>query len=178
MRLFQARRNLADGYRALAEVGCRPFLVDGTLLGAVREGGFLAHDTDVDLGVFIEHYRHGLPRILGALGFQTWRTFGTPERGFQYSFKRDGVKLDVFFYYDDGERFHAAWKDGQPIRYGYPHFELAALLFLGGLYLAPADPEAFLARKYGPDWRVPVTQWDWAWGPKNAEPWREPCASS
>lgn len=171
-----ARRNLCDAVRTLEGAGLHPFLVDGTLLGAVREGGFMEHDRDLDLGMFIEEYRPCFPRRLGAVGFAHRRTFGTPTRGLELSFRRGGLKLDVFFYYRDparGQVYHAAWKDGTPIRYGYPSFTLAPLAFLDRTFMAPADPEKFLATKYGPDWRVPVTSWDWAWGPKNATAWVE-----
>jgi hypothetical protein len=50
---------------------------------------------------------------------------------------------------------------------------LAPLTFLGRTFLAPSDPVAFLVTKYGPEWRTPVTTWDWAWGPRNAVAWRE-----
>jgi hypothetical protein len=107
-------------------------------------------------------------------GFRHTRTYGTPTRGLQYSFRRHGIKLDTFFYYEDGaEVYHAAWKDGTPIRYGYPTFTLAPITFLGVSMLAPEHPEQFLATKYGPEWRTPVTVWDWAWGPKNARAWVE-----
>ena len=35
----------------LVEVGIRPFLMSGTLLGYVREGSFMEHDYDIDLGL-------------------------------------------------------------------------------------------------------------------------------
>lgn len=167
-----AHNNLVDATRALTQAGLRPFLVDGTLLGAVREGDFIAHDRDVDLGLFIEDWRAGLARRLVSAGFAHRKTYGAVDRGLQYSFRRSGIKLDTFFYYRDGDTvYHAAWLDGEPIRYDYPAFRLAPLTFRGQAFLAPEDPEAFLRAKYGPDWRIPVTTWDWAWGPRNARAW-------
>lgn len=167
-----AHRNLVDAVAALTRAGIRPFLVDGTLLGAVRDGDFMAHDRDIDLGVFIEEWHPGLLRCLRTVGFVHRKTYGTVGRGLEYSFRRSGIKLDTFFYYRDGARvYHAAWLAGTPIRYEYPAFDLAPLTFRGEQFLAPQDPEAFLVAKYGPDWRVPVTQWDWAWGPRNAREW-------
>jgi hypothetical protein len=158
---------------ALTRAHVRPFLVDGTLLGAIREGDLLAHDKDVDLGILIEDFTPGFPKILQAAGFRHTRTFGTPEKGLEFAFRRNGIKLDTFFYYPDcetGELFHAAWLKDTPIRYGYPAFALVPQSFLGMPMLMPADPIAFLTAKYG-DWKTPVTEWDWAWGPKNAVPW-------
>ena len=173
MNSAQALRNLVDVRDALESFGARPFLVDGTLLGHVREGGFIAHDTDIDLGLFVEELRPEMARAVAARGFRVHRTFGTPGRGFQWSFKRHAIKVDVFVYYRSGDvLYHAAWQKGEPIRYEYPTFGLERVRFLGHEFWAPADPEAFLATKYGPDWRVPVImEWDWAWGPANAMEW-------
>lgn len=172
MQRDRARRNLADGYDCLARSGMRPFLVDGTLLGAVREGDFIPHDKDIDLGVFAELYH---PRVVAEFrraGFVAIRQYGRLDRGYEIRFKRHRIKLDVFLYYlAAGVRFHASWPKAGPIRYTYPAFDLAPIRFQDREYMAPADPEAFLVRKYGPDWRQPVVEWDWAWGPKNAEPW-------
>jgi hypothetical protein len=170
--------NLSLASAAITRAGARAFLVDGTLLGAVREGAFIAHDRDVDVGVFIEEWSTKLPTEMQRSGFQMRRVFGNPDLGLEIAFRRQGLKLDVFFYYLDaetGQRFHAAWPKGQPpIRYEYDAFDLTTLVFMGQKLLAPADPEAFLAAKYGPEWRTPVVEWDWRWGPKNARPWAVP----
>ncbi len=168
-----AHNNLVRARDTLARHGIRPFLVDGTLLGAIREGDFLGHDTDVDLGVWRRQWRPSLVSWMQRGGFTLHKTFGEPDRGLEYSFKRGGMKLDLFFYYRAGPVvYHAAWKDGQPIRYPYPRFRLKPLIFRGQVFDAPADPIKFLRTKYGDDWRTPVKVWDWAWGPKNAEPWK------
>ena len=174
MNTLHARANLVDAAHCLQGLGLRPFLVDGTLLGAVREGNFIGHDTDLDLGLFAEDYRPAIVPGMEAVGFAVHKVYGEQNRGLQYSFRRRQIKLDIFFYYADpihDQVFHAAWLRDEPIRYGYAPFDLAPLAFLGDKFLAPAEPEVFLVRKYGPDWRTPVTPWDWAWGPRNARPW-------
>lgn len=169
-----ARANLMDADRAIRATGARPFLADGTLLGAVREHALIPHDRDLDLGVFVEEAdAQRIIRALTGAGFLHRKTFGTMERGLELSFRRHWIKLDVFFYYRDAVgRYHAAWpSDGVPIRYRYDDFSLALLPFLFSVFLAPADPERFLVTKYGPEWRTPVTVWDWRWDPRNATPW-------
>jgi LicD family len=42
---------------ALRACGMEAFLAYGTLLGAVREGGLIGHDSDADLG-YVSHYDH------------------------------------------------------------------------------------------------------------------------
>jgi hypothetical protein len=172
MNAAHALDNLRLVRDVLATHGARSFLVDGTLLGAVREGGFIAHDTDVDTGCFIGDLRPAVLPALVRAGFRVHRRFGAPKRGYQWSLKRHKIKTDVFFYYTDRHgRYHAAWQKKQPIRYSYWRFDLAPIEFMGEAFLAPDDPERFLMTKYGPGWREPVTEWDWAWGPRNATAW-------
>lgn len=167
-----AKQALFDSIDALSAVDATPFIADGTLLGAVRERRFLAHDLDIDLGLPVEQLALGPSGAMERAGFFVSRVHGAPDRGYQLTFRRDDIKVDLFCYYADAlGMYHAAWQKKTPIRYRYPQFTLAPYLFLGRRVLAPANPRRFLEIKYGPDWRTPVVKWDWAWGPKNAEPW-------
>ena len=172
MNTAHALAALTRAHAALTGIGCHPFLVDGTLLGAIREGDFIGHDRDVDMGLFVTEHRSGLVATMTRAGLKLRKTFGTLARGLELSFRYVKVKLDLFFYYTDAQGvYHAAWPaDGVPIRYRYPAFGLAPLTFRGHRFLAPENPEAFLVAKYG-DWKTPVVEWDWRWGPRNAEPW-------
>ena len=46
--------NLLDFSKIMHHHGIPFFFIFGTLLGAVREGNFIKHDTDVDVGAFLE----------------------------------------------------------------------------------------------------------------------------
>ena len=48
---------------ALEEAGVRPFLAYGTLLGAVRQGDFIGHDSDADLG-YVSAHDHPVDAVL------------------------------------------------------------------------------------------------------------------
>ena len=52
----------------------------GTLLGAIRENNFIAHDTDIDLEVLDCNYD---PKVeLGNHNFKLKRRLGTREKGY------------------------------------------------------------------------------------------------
>lgn len=164
--------NLLDAQEVLSTISVSPFLVDGTLLGAIRENTFMDHDKDLDMGVFIEEYVPEIQTKMIDAGFTHHRTFGTPAKGLELAFKKHDIKLDIFFYYrEPGTRFHAAWLRGRTLRYDYWDFGLKSLTLFGGhVFRVPDDPVRFLETKYG-DWKIPVKEWDWAFGPKNVRYW-------
>ncbi len=176
-----ARSLLNDMHEVLKSLELKHFIIDGTLLGAVREGDFIGHDTDIDFGVFAEEWT---PATCGALmielgmrDIKLHHQFGDFDTCFELSFKRDDIKIDLFFYRRDGDMriFHAflhgaADLKRDTITYEYPAElieNLRPMIFQMRYYPAPADPVRVLETKYGRDWRVPVKQWDWAHGPHN-----------
>jgi hypothetical protein len=153
---------------AIKDAGVEAFLAYGTLLGAVREGALIGHDSDADLG-YVSRHSHPvdviresfrLQRRLVELGYDTYRYSGI-------AFKVDVVEsdgfrrgLDVF-----GGFIAEPVGDAPPMLYlmgeiGSP-FELDWIYPLGtatleGRTLAvPARPEKLLEATYGPGWRVP-----------------------
>lgn len=69
--------SLLEVDRICRKHGIRYFIVGGTLLGAVRHGGFIPWDDDLDIGLLREEYErllHILPSELSDLYFlQTWK---------------------------------------------------------------------------------------------------------
>jgi SAM-dependent methyltransferase len=147
---------------ALKEAGVDAFPAYGTLLGAVRGGKLIGHDSDADLG-YVSEYTHPvdviresfrLQRRLAEMGYEISRYSGA-------AFKVDVVEgdgmvrgLDVF-----GGFLH----DGHlvlmgEIRAPFKHdwiFPLGSTTLEGRELPAPANTDKFLAATYGPSWRVP-----------------------
>ena len=169
-----ALAGLVEARRLLDGLGMRCWLTDGTLLGFYREGDFLGHDKDIDLGCLIEEYKDGLVPAFAAAGWRLSHVFGRRDCGLELSFEKQGIKVDLFFFYrEDGGLWHAAWrrvdkKTRNMIRYGYDAFGLREDTFLGEKFLVPDDTLKYVATKYGEGWRTPVKDWDWAFGPANA----------
>ena len=146
---------------ALRKAGIEAFPAYGTLLGAVRQGGFIGHDSDADLGyvsrrtapVDVIRESYALQRRLVGMGYQVSRYSGA---GFAVRVKEgDGYRtLDVFGgFFSDGHLV-VLGEVRVPFReeWIYP---LGTTTLEGRTLPAPAEPERVLAAMYGPSWRVP-----------------------
>ncbi len=162
---------LYESARALiaAEFGHDLFITYGTLLGAVREGGFLAHDNDYDAS-YVSAATTGpeaadeaveVAKMLIARGFRV----GAMGSGLHVvDPARPGHRIDVFHvYFDvDGVLQHPFGYAGatQVTRadwQGTRSMELA-----GRPVLVPVCAEQLLETLYGEDWRRPKTGFQWS----------------
>lgn len=171
---------LSDVYQILSRFGLRSFLIDGTLLGLVREGDYIAHDTDVDLGVFAEEWNVEIVgEVVKAMMMQKImikHMFGNFADHFEMTLFRDNLKCDLFFYRRERKwRIFHAFKNGgkklpdDVITYEYPAEmieNLSLTSFRGSMYSIPSNYLGVLEYKYG-NWRVPIKNWDWQYGPRN-----------
>lgn len=171
-----ARTTLAD-FAALFPIDTLPwFLISGTFLGLIRENGFLAHDYDIDLGVFedqididatiaaiaasdrfvLKKYDHHQSTLLPPK---------TPARNSDvpYILKLvhvSGVHIDLFIHYRDTRTTPAIdWHGSSLHRWENTAFDLARYSFYDLTVLGPADADRYLTENYG-DWRTPVTEFN------------------
>ncbi len=162
--------SLYESTRALLaeEFGYDLFITYGTLLGAVREGGFLAHDNDYDAS-FVSSASTGpeaadelvkIAKVLIAKGYRVGAMAGglhvvDPARPdhridiFHIYFDADGVLQHPFGYAGDTQITTADWKGTREIE------------FVGRSALIPVCAEKLLATFYGDDWRLPKTAFKW-----------------
>lgn len=81
--------------------GYKYSLAFGTMLGAVREHGFISHDADIDVFMWIEDFDNRLIEILTQSGFILKHTFivddGKCAR--EDTIEKDGVQIDIFYIY-------------------------------------------------------------------------------
>jgi SAM-dependent methyltransferase len=146
---------------ALAAVGLEPFLAYGTLLGAVREGRVLGHDSDADLG-YVSTYHHPVDvaresfRVQRELNRQGWKTSRYSGAAFKIDVRRGNatIGLDVFGGFYDAGRLHLMGEVGTPFREEWIR-PLGTAELEGRSLPVPAEPERFLEAMYGPGWRVP-----------------------
>ena len=164
---------LADAVEACNEVGMRPFLTFGTLLGHCRENGFLRHDRDIDIG-FTEPDRCRLADLRAAMARRGWavRRWCPHLVTFVKPFLRS-VTVDFYLFYVSGEgevHVHREASSTPTFVCVYPADVLRdfrPVRFAGEIeVLAPVQWERFLAISYG-DWRTPVADWHYSRGPAN-----------
>lgn len=150
------------------EHGYDLFLTFGTLLGAVREGGYIGHDNDFDVA-YVSRARTGPEAAaeLVALG----RTL--LDRGYRVEAmssclhivdaERSKYRIDIFHTYldADGELRHPFGYAGTTPVTEREWQGTREIDFSGGRALVPVRAEELLAALYGDDWRQPKTGFDW-----------------
>jgi hypothetical protein len=159
---------ISEVLAALDDAGTQAFLAYGTLLGAVREGALIGHDSDADLGYLSAHTHpvdviresFALQRKVAELGYGTYRYSGFAFR--VDVAEADGSKrgLDVFGGFiaepvcDQPPMLYLMGEIGAPFQreWIYP---LATATLEGRTFPVPADAERLLVATYGPGWRVP-----------------------
>lgn len=144
---------------ALAETGIEPFLAYGTLLGAVREGTVLGHDSDADLG-YVSRFHDPVDvvresfRVQREFNQRGWSTYRYSGAAFRVDVSEGGVGLDVFGGFLDRGRLWLMGEIGTDYERDWL-FPLTTVELAGRRMPAPARPEKLLEATYGPGWRVP-----------------------
>ena len=153
-----------DVTQALDGAGITYWLDGGSLLGAVRAGGRLLHDDDVDLAVPLEDVVALLPAL-----------FRLEEQGYALDVTDECVKicqprtaeppygnatLDLFVYEREDRRMQLGTPEGRTKWPGCYHelsdlWPLRTVSFDGLELWCPARPEPYLDRLY-PEWRTKV----------------------
>jgi hypothetical protein len=160
-----AWRALLDATRILN--GLRvPYCLDGgTLLGMVRDGWFFPHDKDIDLTLLDQHDALSAVKARAKhKRFSVWqhRLVGA-EGSMKLQLRRHGVMVDIVSKHQIDDA--AVWAlisepervKRMPARY---YQNLATLAIREHEFSVPAETEAYLAERFGADWRTPKPDWN------------------
>lgn len=155
------------------------YVISGTFLGLHREGGFLAHDYDIDVGINAEDIN--IDALITTLDAHP--SFATKKVDLHVEITQDdrgklhlkkvpalmklihenGLNLDIFIHHTDGE---CCWHGSIIHRWENTPFELSIRELEGVPVLAPADADRYLTENYGA-WRTPVKEFDCTTGTPN-----------
>ncbi len=164
---------LAGTRRALEDLrgpcGVEAYLNYGALLGAVRDGAMIAHDSDTDVcylsrhsspaDIIAESYR--IERTMRRLGWTMLRMSGGDIKLLLPLSDGRVCHIDVFVAFKvDGTFYQLGNRSGQLDESVI--LPVSTITLHGFEFPAPADPEAMLAFIYGPGWRVPDPSFKYA----------------
>lgn len=164
---------LGEFVSALNKADIKFWLDYGTLLGYHREKDFITHDTDIDLGAFIEDADR-IKQTLENNGFHLVRYYKTIDGdGLEHCYAKKGYKttIDVFLYKQ---------RAGSVTCYAFyplpktnikknlfkeipfttytctmPFSGLKKAMFKGLSVYVPVDIEGYLMANYGPNYMIP-----------------------
>lgn len=157
---------LAGTRRALDDLrgpcGVEAYLNYGALLGSVRDGAMIGHDSDTDVcylsrhdspaDIIAESYR--IQRTLKRLGWNLLRMSGGDIKLLLPLSDGRVCHIDVFVAFRVGETFYQLGNRSGRLPES-AILPVSTITLHGVDFPAPADPEAMLAFIYGPGWRVP-----------------------
>ena len=194
--LFQnnALEVISDFDKCLTNNGYKYTLAFGTLLGAVREHGFIKHDLDMDVAMWIDDYTHDMVRCLTESGFELVEELSVDDgqSGLELTFKKEGVDIDVFMIYPPIDQYpyccdfmsmpgsasfdHSMKRFGQVIcrRIQLPwEREFTRAPFMNLELPIPTNAHEILAFRYGDDYMTPNPSWTYTAENPYTTVWRE-----
>ena len=91
--------------KALGEQSIPYVLFFGSLLGAIREKGFIKHDLDLDVAIWNEDYSILIRQSLEKAGFRLSKSIIVDEGQFarEETYEKDGIGIDIFYLYSYSE---------------------------------------------------------------------------
>ena len=96
---------LTEFDKACNDAGVYYSLAFGSMLGAVREKGFIKHDLDIDVFMWAKDYSPQIRQIIEQKSFYLDHYFLVEDGmlGREETYKKDGVSIDIFYLYYDHE---------------------------------------------------------------------------
>jgi len=157
-----ARNALLDLKYTFEKNGHEFFLISGTLLGCIRNNGFLGHDKDIDVGIWDNIPLPTLKHIIACSGFFDMNPMRSP---YVLRIKHvNGISIDIFYHYRDVDNY---WHGGSKLKWNNKPFTLVKHFFLDAEFLIPSDYDLYLSENYG-DWKIEKKNFDSAFDTKNS----------
>lgn len=161
-------------------------LAFGSVLGAIREHGFIKHDLDIDIAMWSDDFKPQMVDALERTGF-TWlysHKVDDGRLGREDTFVYQGVRIDVFYFYpavnqlpyccdfllEQGMTSHQRL----PRRVEIPYSRVRRKVDFEGMEVyVPDNAEEFCEFRYGADYMTPNPNWRWEGESEHVVEWRE-----
>jgi SAM-dependent methyltransferase len=145
------------------ECGADAYLCYGALLGAMRSGKMIGHDSDVDVCYYshlttpVEIIResYAIERIVRAQGWTVTRMSGADIKVVRDLSNGAKCHIDIFGAFTVGGVFYQLGNRSGDFDAAEHLLPLGTATLEGVEFPAPKHPEAMLEFVYGPHWRVP-----------------------
>lgn len=135
------------------------WLGTGTALGLYRDKDFIKGDCDIDFlmsgyPTMDEGYTQGM---IGALyQYKLVRTIYDNDLVQQLCFMKDGILVDIYYFYEDGDNYSNHSESGWLTMPKHLFDDRKELSTKYGAFYFPNPIETYLAISYGTDWNVPM----------------------
>ncbi|MCV3549177.1 hypothetical protein L8X97_06935 [Campylobacter sp. CNRCH_2013_0671h] len=135
-------------------IGIDFFLVSGTFLGCIREGDFLGHDYDIDIGIWSEDYNDEIKNKI--LEYGVFIQYDLNWIGGLKLKHINGVKIDVFLHFKEYDKIY---HQGEVTKWYNTTFQLQKYNFMGDEYYGFEDFDKYLSENYG-NWKIKKIDFD------------------
>ena len=158
---------------SLSAEGLVFFFDFGTLLGFVRDGGFIAHDDDLDVGVIMRDDSdwEKIEKALIDSGFVKEKEFTLNGATTEQTYRYDGLGVDFFRHFDNGDhqrvyyyerafevRYRSACEFSATYIITVPISQTTSIYLDRGSFPVPSNAEDYLLDVYGDTWRTPLNR--------------------
>lgn len=161
-------------------------LAFGSILGAIREHGFIKHDKDIDVYMWIEDYTPKLIEELQKAGFIWKNSYSVDnyDKGREDTFEYKGVHIDIFWMYPKMNDYpyccdflrieNMSVNKRLPRRLEIPIIKERKLEQFETLQLpVPINAEEICVFRYGPNYMTPNPNWNWKRAKNSVVEWHE-----
>ncbi len=146
-------------------------LAFGSILGAIREHGFIKHDLDIDTFVWYEDYSSEMLKKLADVGFSLYRSISidSDRYGREDTIIYKGVHIDIFYLYPAKDKYPYCCdfvplsdKKRLPRRIEIPISKERKLMKFENIDVyVPANAEEICQFRYGANYMIPNPNWHW-----------------